>query len=113
MGPSSVLSSHHLYQMLEGCPLYGLCVPFFCGGATIAVGSMAVVSLLLDSTLYLCLFHFSLCCPLLQRFFSLSFQISEKINPHVVVGLLCPMEEVSSGSFYATSFQKLPFLKCN
>ena len=29
-------------------------------------------------------------------------QFSEKIIPYVVVDLLCPWEEVSSGSFYAT-----------
>ena len=41
MGPSSMLFSHYLCQMLQGCALYVPCVPFSCGEAVIAVSVKA------------------------------------------------------------------------
>lgn len=50
--------------------------------------------------------HLSLCL-LLWRLCSSSFgAFSEEIIPHVFVYLLCPQEEVNSGSFYAAILSK-------
>ena len=64
-----------------------------------------------SAEVYFCLFHLCQCCPLLWGFsYPVSRSLSEVTVPQVVVGLLCPWEEVSSVLLHCHLPNSLPIL---